>query len=404
MSYNGHVVIDSDCHIREYWELDRTYKETMDPEYRGKYEWFSEAVRARQNKLGDVGFGQLFWPRQAARPLGLHETFELTDSELPLKDNPRPAPTVTGRGYDIDPSCNWDPSIRLRDMETAGVDVSFMFPSQADGFCMLGDVGFESQHMTVHNYQQVTEAVRSGCDGKQPSLKATAGIVDGLRTVKDTDELALLQRAIDVADGAMEAVRPTIQPGDTELQIAWRLEQTMRELGADGPSFDTIVAAGPNGAMPHHRPSDQPIAAGEPIVIDMGARVNGYCSDITRTICLGRPDDTFQRVYDIVLGAQLTAMNTVMPGMTGGEADGLSRGVISEAGYGESFGHSLGHGIGLAVHEYPRVGPNASNVLEEGMVFTIEPGIYLSGWGGVRIEDDVVLEAGGARPLSKASK
>ena len=131
---------------------------------------------------------------------------------------------------------------------------------------------------------------------------ATTGIVEGLRRVKDQEEFGLLQRAIDVADEAMEAVSPTIQPGETEREVAWRMEKAMRELGADSVSFDTIVAAGPNGAMPHHRPSERPIAAGEPVVIDMGAKVGGYCSDITRTVCVGEQDETFRKIYDIVLG------------------------------------------------------------------------------------------------------
>ena len=148
MSYNGHVVIDSDCHMREYWELDRTYKETMDPAYRDTYAQFSEVVRAQQKRAGDVGFTPLFWPRLPNRPMGLFEAFE-----LPENGGPRGSATVTGRGYDIDPSCNWDPTIRLKDMETAGVDMSFMFPSQADGFCMLNDVGFESAlHRSYHRF------------------------------------------------------------------------------------------------------------------------------------------------------------------------------------------------------------------------------------------------------------
>ena len=203
---------------------------------------------------------------------------------------------------------------------------------------------------------------------------------------------------------AMEAVCPTIRAGMTEREVAWRMEVAMRELGADGLSFDTIVAAGPNGAMAHHMPSDKVIVEGEPIVIDMGARVNGYCSDITRTVVVGEPDDTFRKIYDIVLGAQLTAINTVRAGMSGEECDELSRGVIVDAGYGDNFGHSLGHGVGLAVHENPRVSPTSADTLEPDMVFTVEPGIYLTGWGGIRIEDIVVLGENGATPLSKASK
>ena len=164
------------------------------------------------------------------------------------------------------------------------------------------------------------------------------------------------------------------------------------------------MAAGPNGAMAHHRADDTVIQAGEPIVIDMGARVNGYCSDITRTVVVGEPDETFHKIYNIVLGAQLIAVNTVRPGLTGEECDALSRDVIAEAGYGDNFGHSLGHGVGLAVHESPRVGPRAEDVLKPDMVFTVEPGIYLPGWGGVRIEDIVILGENGATPMSKAGK
>jgi len=178
----------------------------------------------------------------------------------------------------------------------------------------------------------------------------------------------------------------------------------MRTHGAEKLSFDTIVASGPNGAMCHAVPSDRPIQVGEPIIIDMGAKVEGYCSDMTRTICLGEPDETFKRIYDIVLGAQLTAIATLEVGMSGEQADRLARTVIEEASYGESFGHALGHGLGLNVHELPRLGKDSTDTLAEGMVTTIEPGIYLPGWGGVRIEDVVVLEEGKAKVLSKASK
>ena len=268
----------------------------------------------------------------------------------------------------------------------------------------FGKIGFESHQVTVAGYRHITTALDGLPFADRPTLVATAGIVEGLRTIKDQEELALMQRAIDTADAAMEAVSPTIEPGESEREVAWRLEKAMRELGADSLSFDTIVAAGPNGAMPHHRPTDRAIAAGEPVVIDMGAKVGGYCSDITRTFCVGTPDETFRKIYDIVLGSQLTAIATVKAGMSGGEADSLSRVVIAEAGYGENFGHSMGHGLGLVVHEYPRVGPKSEDPLQEGTVFTVEPGIYLSGWGGVRIEDVVLLEKDGARPLSKAAK
>ncbi|MCH7607236.1 MAG: amidohydrolase family protein [Chloroflexi bacterium] len=165
MSYNGNIVIDTDSHIREYWELDRTYKDHIDPAYRETYARFSEAVRAQQRGPGDVGFPQLFWPRHKARPLGAHEAFEVDVKEIASSNGSAPGrPTVTGRGHDIDPSCNWDPAVRLRDMEIAGVDVSFMFPSQADGFCMLGDVGFESA--LHHAYHRFMSDYCSGAGGR----------------------------------------------------------------------------------------------------------------------------------------------------------------------------------------------------------------------------------------------
>ena len=283
-----------------------------------------------------------------------------------------------------------------------GSDWSWLMDLQREH--RMKKLGFEGQHMTVATYRQLSEASQELPSADKPDLISTSGMVEELRTVKDTDELALLQKAIDVSDAAMQAISPTLKVGDTEKEVAWQLEKAMRDFGADSLSFDTIVAAGPNGAMPHHRPSDRPIALGEPVVIDMGAMVGGYCSDITRTFCVGEPDEMFRKVYDIVLGSQLAAIATVRAGMSGGEADELSRVVISEAGYGDNFGHSLGHGVGMAVHEYPRVGPKSGHHLEEGMVFTVEPGIYLSGWGGVRIEDVVILDNSGAQVLSKAPK
>ena len=268
----------------------------------------------------------------------------------------------------------------------------------------LQKVGFESTHLTVSTYQSITKAIHESSLGPKPSLMATSGMAESLRTIKSTEELELIQRAIDIADRAMDTICSSIQVGETEEDVAWRLERAMRDMGADSLSFDTIVAAGPNGAMPHHRPSDRPIGPGEPVVIDMGAKVSGYCSDITRTICLGEQDETFRRIYDIVLGAQLTAISTVQAGMDATQGDNLARGVISEAGYSDNFGHSLGHGVGLAVHEYPGVGPTSTHILEEGMVFTVEPGIYLPEWGGVRIEDMVTLGKEGAQVLSKAKK
>ena len=265
-------------------------------------------------------------------------------------------------------------------------------------------VGFEGQAMTVATYNSLMNAISEDSDLSGIEFVPFTDLTDDLRSFKDSDELALLQKAIDASDRAMEQVCPTIAEGMTEREVAWRMEKAMRDAGADGISFDTIVAAGPNGAMAHHMPTDTVIRRGQPIVIDMGAKVGGYCSDITRTVVVGEPDEMFHKIYNIVLDAQLTAIRDVKIGMNGEEADKLARDVIADAGYGDNFGHSLGHGVGLAVHEIPRVSPRSEDPLDVNSVFTVEPGIYLSGWGGVRIEDIVILGENGATPLSKASK
>ena len=265
-------------------------------------------------------------------------------------------------------------------------------------------IGFESQDMTVSSYNNLIEAIKGDSALGDVSMVPAPGLAENQRIIKDKEELSMLQLAIDAADKAMDQVCPAITPGMTEREIAWKMETAMRDAGADAISFDTIVAAGPNGAMAHHQPSDYLIKKGDPVVIDMGAKVGGYCSDLSRSIAVGEPDETFNKIYDTVLGAQLTAINTVKVGMTGEETDNLSRVVIAQAGYGDHFGHSLGHGVGLEIHENPRVGPRSSDVLELNTVFTVEPGIYLSGWGGIRIEDIVILREDGAVPLSKANK
>ena len=265
-------------------------------------------------------------------------------------------------------------------------------------------VGFESQDMTVASYNNLIDAIKGDSALGDVSFVPAPGLAENQRIIKDHEELQMLQLAIDAADKAMDQVTPAITPGMTEKEVAWRLETAMRDFGADTISFDTIVAAGPNGAMAHHQPTDYVIKQSDPIVIDMGAKVGGYCSDLSRSIAVGEPDETFNKIYDTVLGAQLTAINTVKVGMTGEETDNLSREVIAQAGYGDNFGHSLGHGVGLEIHENPGVGPGSPDVLELNTVFTVEPGIYLSDWGGIRIEDIVILREDGAVPLSKAKK
>jgi len=264
--------------------------------------------------------------------------------------------------------------------------------------------GFEPAGVTVSTYQAMKKALEKLAADERPKLLAAPPLVEELRVIKEPAEVAALQRAVDLGDEAFERVAQRIEPGWTELQVAWEIEKYAREHGADGLSFETIVAAGPWGAMPHAQPRDRPIQAGEPVVIDMGVRVDGYCSDLTRTIAVGGEDARFREVYDIVLTAQLAAEELVRSGMGGEEAHMLAHSIIAEAGYGESFGHGLGHGVGLLVHEAPRLAKQSKDELKDGMVATIEPGIYISGWGGVRIEDMVVFEDGKARVMSHAGK
>jgi Xaa-Pro aminopeptidase len=237
-------------------------------------------------------------------------------------------------------------------------------------------------------------------------LLSAPALVSNMRAIKDSDEVDALQHAVDLGDEAFVHVSERLEPGWTERQVAWEIEKYARENGAEFLSFPTIVAAGPHGAMPHAQPTDYVIQAGDPVVIDMGVIVGGYCSDLTRTIvCDGKPsDDEFLRVYDIVLTAQRTAEELIRAGMTGDEGHMLAHNVIAEAGYGENFGHGLGHGVGLQIHEAPRLARTATDVLEDGMIVTVEPGIYLSGKFGVRIEDQCVIEDGKVRPMSKAPK
>ena len=265
-------------------------------------------------------------------------------------------------------------------------------------------LGFEADHMSVTAHTTYTSSLEESDDVDDVHLEPTSGVIESIRGVKDAGELALVARAVRLADEAMASASSVLEAGITEAQIAWHIEQELRRLGAEGPAFDIIVAAGPNGALPHHRADDTVVEHGDAVVIDMGALYGHYRSDLTRTFPVGKPDDKFASIYGIVLQAQQTAIDGARSGMTGEEVDALARDVISEAGFGEEFGHGLGHGVGLAVHEHPMVVPRSGDVIENGMVFTVEPGIYISGWGGVRIEDMVVMENGRVRVLTASPK
>lgn len=261
-------------------------------------------------------------------------------------------------------------------------------------------MGFEMAHVTVATLKEWSKAARQAGF----KLKPTTGLVEGLRQVKAPEELALIQRAAALTDRAFAHFCAVIKPGMTEKEAAWLIEKYMRENGADKVAFDLIVASGPNSALPHAVPSARKIQRGEPIVIDIGCRIEHYHSDMTRTIWLGQPDEQFKKVYDTVLKAQKNAIKKIKAGVKGKRADAFARSVIDKAGYGDNFGHGLGHGVGLAVHEGPRASKLSKDVYKTNMTLTIEPGIYIAGWGGVRIEDLVVIRENDVELLSQASK
>lgn len=231
--------------------------------------------------------------------------------------------------------------------------------------------------------------------------EATGDLVERLRTVKDPDEVSAIRSAATLASEALAETLPAVRPGETEFAIAARLEAALRRRGSEWHPFPTIVASGPRAALPHAGTSGRAVERGEWLLLDFGAQVDGYCADLTRTVVVGaRADERQRQVYDTVRQAQRRALDHMQAGMSGREADQLARELIAQRGFGEAFGHSLGHGLGLEVHEAPRLSATAEAALPAGAVVTVEPGIYLPGWGGVRLEDDVHLAAAGPELLS----
>jgi Xaa-Pro aminopeptidase len=259
-------------------------------------------------------------------------------------------------------------------------------------------VGFEASHLTCAAYQYLREHAGDGVE-----LVPAPALPEKLRLVKDNDELAAIRKAAELTDQALAAVLAGIEPGTTEAEVAWRIEVWIREQGAC-LAFPIIVASGPNAALPHAETTNRPILPGEPVIIDMGAKWNGYNADLTRTFCLGSGSQRYVELWRLVLEAHDRGMATMRAGVLGRDADAAARQHLEAAGYGKAFGHSLGHGVGLAVHEGPRASASSDDILEEGMVVTVEPGIYLPGWGGIRIEDLVLITKNGVEILSHAPK
>jgi Xaa-Pro aminopeptidase len=261
---------------------------------------------------------------------------------------------------------------------------------------LRGKIRFEAD---VLPFSQVETLGSGGLD-----LVPVTGIVEGLRAVKDEDEIELIARAARAADRAFEALTAETWVGHSEREIAWRLRQLLHAHGVDHLGFDTAIASGQNGSKPHGEPEDTIIEPRMLVTADWGARLNGYCSDCTRTVETGGLPKQLREIYDVCLEAQLAAVDGIRPGMTGVEADAIAREVITEAGYGDNFGHGTGHGVGMYIHEAPRISTESPDTLEVGNVITIEPGIYLRGVGGVRIEDLAVVREHGLELLTSFPK
>jgi Xaa-Pro aminopeptidase len=256
-------------------------------------------------------------------------------------------------------------------------------------------LGFESAHLTHRDFERLLK------DGTAWTWRPQVDMVERLRERKDPGELELIRNAARVAGVALDRTLAQVRPGMTELQVAGVLEHELRDHGSEEAPFPTIIASGVRTALPHARAGSRTIARGDFLLLDFGATVGGYCSDVTRTVVVGKADGRQREVHDAVLAANEAARAHVRSGMTGKEADAIARSVLDQRGLGDAFGHGLGHGIGLEVHEGPRLSRIADQVLPEGAVVTIEPGAYVSGWGGVRIEDNVMLGTGGAELLTE---
>jgi len=259
-------------------------------------------------------------------------------------------------------------------------------------------IGFQSENMLHGVLSRLSDGLGTAV------LIPTADLVEGLAMVKDKDEIALIKEAVRISDTAFERILGIIKPGVREMELAAELEYQMKMLGSEKPSFDTIAASGYRSAMPHGLASMKKIKKGEFLTFDFGATYEGYVSDITRTVVIGKATSRQKKIYNLVLKAQLKAINAAKAGMSGAALDKVARDVIKKGGYGKQFGHGLGHGIGLMVHEGPRVSPMGKDDLRPGNVVTIEPGIYIPNWGGVRIEDDVVIRRNSCTVLNKAPK
>lgn len=271
--------------------------------------------------------------------------------------------------------------------------------NQLIGENQLKTVGFEGSALTFSEYLSFKEKLSNAQE-----FVNLGECVSNLRLVKDAQEIELIQEAVTMGDKVFSQILKSIKPGMQEIELAAEIDYTMRKLGAKGSSFDTIIASGERSAMCHATPGNNVLKSGDALVMDFGVKYKNYCSDMTRTVFIGEPSDKLKEIYRIVLQAQEAALDCLVAGLPAKDADSAAREIIHSAGYGNCFGHGLGHGVGIEIHEDPRLSQKSEAILEEGMVFTVEPGIYVEGLGGVRIEDMAVLENGKLRNFTASTK
>lgn len=260
-------------------------------------------------------------------------------------------------------------------------------------------VGTEGHFLTYNLYHEVEEALKRSVP--QGTLRAVEGLVEQLRVVKELEEIERIKASLALTEKTVSALWEILEPGLREREVAWKIEVLIREGGGEAVSFPPIAASGPNAALPHAVPTERKISPGDAVILDLGSKLQRYCSDMTRTWTAGVPDKKLQEIYHIVREAQLAAQETIVAGKNAGDVDAVARSVIGQAGYGDYFGHGLGHGVGLAVHEAPRLKKGDGTILEENMVITVEPGIYLPGYGGVRLENMVRVTNTGCEVLNQ---
>jgi Xaa-Pro aminopeptidase len=328
-------------------------------------------------------------------PINVGYLSGFTGSTAALVITPQEALMVTDSRYTVQAQREC-PGFQVRQTElTQGLMDRVAAEVKALGRAALG---VEGDAVTINDFQGLAKQLEG------IELRPTESVVEILRRVKDETEIELTRAACGIVDRAFEFILTLVRPGIPERDLATELEYFMKKAGSEKEAFDTIVASGARSALPHGRASEKPLAAGDFVTFDYGARVGGYHSDITRTVVLGTATDRQREVYQVVLDAQQAALAALRPGMTGKEADQVARGLIAARGYGDAFGHGLGHSLGRHVHDGGGLSQRVDMTLAAGMVLTVEPGIYLENWGGVRIEDDVVLRDGGAELLTHAPK